>query len=42
MGFTPADRSRLGFAEVKTEGKLQELLRRKEEKEQRQRTNKVV
>jgi hypothetical protein len=42
MGFTPADRSRLGFAEVKTEGKLQELLRRKEEKEQRQRANKVV
>lgn len=42
MGFTPADRSRLGFAEVKTEGKLQELLRRKEEKEQRQQANKPV
>jgi len=33
MGFTPSDRSRLGFAEVKKEGKLQELLRRKEEME---------
>jgi hypothetical protein len=31
MGFTPSDRSRLGFAEVKKEGKLEELLRRKEE-----------
>lgn len=31
MGFTPADRSRLGFAEVKRESKLQELIRRKEE-----------
>jgi hypothetical protein len=32
MGFTPADRSRLGFAEVKTENKLEELMRRKEER----------
>jgi hypothetical protein len=41
MGFTPADRSRLGFAEVKTEGKLAELFRRKEEHEQRVRDNKI-
>ena len=33
MGFTPSDRSRLGFAEVKKESKLQELFRRKEEME---------
>jgi len=32
MGFTPVDRSRLGFAEVKTESKLEELIRRKEER----------
>jgi hypothetical protein len=32
MGFTPADRSRLGFAEVKKESKLEELMRRKEER----------
>jgi len=32
MGFTPADRSRLGFAEVKKENKLEELLRRNEER----------
>jgi len=32
MGFTPSDRSRLGVAEVKKESKLEELLRRKQEK----------
>jgi hypothetical protein len=32
MGFTPADRSRLGFAEVKKENKLEELMRRAEER----------
>lgn len=32
MGFTPADRSRLGFAEVKRESKLEELMRRAEER----------
>ena len=32
MGFTPADRSRLGFAEVKKENKLEELMRRVEER----------
>jgi hypothetical protein len=31
LGFNPSDRSRLGFAEVKKEGKLQELMRRNEE-----------
>jgi len=31
MGFTPADRSRLGFAEVKKANKLEELMRRVEE-----------
>jgi hypothetical protein len=35
MGFTPSDRSRLGFAEVKKESKLEELFRRKEEMESR-------
>jgi len=33
LGFTPSDRSRLGFAEVQKESKLQELIRRKEEME---------
>lgn len=33
LGFTPSDRSRLGFAEVRKESKLQELLRRKDEME---------
>lgn len=32
MGFSPADRSRLGLVEVKKEGKLEELLRRKQER----------
>jgi hypothetical protein len=32
MGFTPADRSRLGFAEVKAESKLEELMRRAEQR----------
>jgi len=31
MGFTPSDRSRLGFAEVKKEGKLEQLRRMMEE-----------
>lgn len=34
MGFTPSDRSRLGFAEVKRESKLDELRRKAEEREQ--------
>jgi hypothetical protein len=29
LGYTPSDRSRLGVAEVKTETKLEELLRRR-------------
>jgi hypothetical protein len=33
LGFTPSDRSRLGVAEVKTESKLEELMRRKAERE---------
>lgn len=33
LGFTPSDRSRLGVAEVKTENKLEELMRRKAERE---------
>jgi hypothetical protein len=32
MGFTPSDRSRLGFAEIKKESKLEELIRRRDEK----------
>ena len=31
LGFSPAERSRLGLSEVKTESKLEELLRRKAE-----------
>ena len=31
LGFTPSDRSRLGFAEVQKESKLQEMLRRHQE-----------
>ena len=31
LGFTPSDRSRLGFAEVQKESKLQEMLRRNQE-----------
>jgi len=33
MGYTPSDRSRLGVAEVKKESKLEELLRRKSERQ---------
>jgi len=33
LGFTPSDRSRLGVAEVKAESKLEELRRKKAEKE---------
>lgn len=33
MGFTPSDRSRLGFAEIKKESKLDELRRKAEERE---------
>ncbi len=33
LGFTPSDRARLGLAEVKKESKLEELLRRKAERE---------
>ena len=33
MGFTPSDRSRLGFAEIKKESKLDELRRKVEERE---------
>jgi hypothetical protein len=29
LGYTPSDRSRLGVAEVKTESKLEELMRRR-------------
>lgn len=29
LGFTPSDRSRLGFSMVKTESKLEELMRRR-------------
>lgn len=32
LGFTPADRSRLGWAEVKTQTKLEEFLARKAER----------
>ena len=32
MGFSPADRSRLGLVEVRKESKLEELMRRKEER----------
>lgn len=32
MGLTPSDRSRLGVAEVKKESKLEELLKRKQER----------
>ena len=32
MGFSPADRSRLGLVEVRKENKLEELMRRKEER----------
>ena len=31
LGLTPSDRSRLGFAEVQKESKLQEMLRRNQE-----------
>jgi hypothetical protein len=34
LGFTPSDRARLGLAEVKKESKLEELLRRKDERQQ--------
>lgn len=34
MGFTPSDRSRLGFAEIKKESKLDELRRKAEERQQ--------
>jgi hypothetical protein len=33
LGFSPSDRARLGLAEVKKESKLEELLRRKAERE---------
>ncbi len=33
MGYTPSDRSRLGVAEVKKESKLEELLRKKAERQ---------
>ena len=33
LGFSPSDRARLGIAEVKKESKLDELLRRKAERE---------
>jgi hypothetical protein len=33
LGFTPSDRARLGIAEVKKESKLEELLRRKAERD---------
>jgi hypothetical protein len=32
MGFTPADRSRLGFAEVKVESKLEQLMKLRDER----------
>lgn len=32
MGFTPADRSRLGFAEVKAESKLEQLMKLRDER----------
>jgi HPt (histidine-containing phosphotransfer) domain-containing protein len=35
LGLNPAERSRLGFALVKTESKLEELMRRKRENEER-------
>lgn len=31
LGFTPADRARLGLAEIKRQSKLEELLARNEE-----------
>jgi hypothetical protein len=34
LGFSPSDRARLGLAEVKKESKLEELLRRKAERDQ--------
>jgi 5-formyltetrahydrofolate cyclo-ligase len=34
LGLSPSDRARLGIAEVKKESKLEELLRRKAEREQ--------
>jgi hypothetical protein len=33
LGFSPSDRARLGLAEVKKESKLEELLRRKAERD---------
>jgi 5-formyltetrahydrofolate cyclo-ligase len=33
LGLSPSDRARLGIAEVKKESKLEELLRRKAERE---------
>lgn len=33
LGYTPSDRSRLGVAEVKKESKLEELLRKKAERQ---------
>lgn len=32
LGFTPSDRARLGIAEVKKESKLEELMRRRDER----------
>jgi hypothetical protein len=32
LGLTPSDRARLGFVQVKSESKLEELMRRKQEK----------
>jgi hypothetical protein len=34
MGFTPSDRARLGLSEVKKESKLEDLLRRKAERQE--------
>jgi hypothetical protein len=33
LGFSPSDRSRLGLTEVKKESKLEDLMRRKAERE---------
>ena len=33
LGFTPADRTRLGVAEVKAQSKLEELMARRNEKQ---------
>jgi hypothetical protein len=33
LGFTPSDRARLGLAEVKKESKLEEIIRRREERD---------